>query len=182
MRQRWFKRWICSTVIVAMVGIAAVPAAAAETPSVVRSALIPGTGQAHEGHYAKATIFAGAAVVTGVGLFLSQVHYNQAVKRFNDLREVYLSYPDQAQSGEVIPYRDIEQTYADMNEAWNKSEDRKAWRNAFLVTFLATYTLNLIDVLISERETGERMDDAASGMIGLDMHSGEVMVFKTFNF
>lgn len=180
MRQRGFKRWICSAVIVTLVGAAAGPVLA-DTPSVARSALVPGTGQAHEGHYAKAAIFAGAAVVTGVGLFLSQVHYNQAVTRYNDLRDLYLSYPDQLEGGEIISYREIQQTYADMNEAWDTSDDRKTWRNVFLVAFLATYTVNLVDVILSEPETGERIDDAA-GMISFEMGDNDVMVYTSFNF
>jgi hypothetical protein len=180
MRQRGFKRWICSAVIIALAGAAAGPVLA-DTPSVARSALVPGTGQAHEGHYAKAAIFAGAAVVTGVGLFLSQVHYNQAVSRYNDLRDLYLSYPAQLEGGEVVAYREIQQTYADMDEAYNTSDDRKVWRNVFLVAFLTTYTVNLIDVLVSEPETGERPDDAA-GMIGFEMRGDDVMVYKSFNF
>jgi hypothetical protein len=180
MRQRWFKRWICSVVIVVLVGVTA-GAVSAETPSVLRSALVPGTGQAHEGHYGKAAVFAGAAVITGVGLFLSQVHYNQAAMRYNDLRGLYLSYPEQLRSGEVTPYGEIEETYRDMNEAWDKSEDRKVWRNTFLVAFLATYALNLVDVIMSERETGERPDEAA-GAVSFEMRGDHVMVFKSFNF
>lgn len=180
MRQRWFKRWICSVVIVALVGLSA-GAVSADTPSVLRSALVPGTGQAHEGHYGKAAVFAGAAVVTGVGLFLSQVHYNQAAMRYNDLRGLYLSYPEQLRSGEVTPYREIEQTYQDMNEAWNTSDDRKVWRNTFLVAFLATYALNLVDVILSETETGERPEEAA-GEVGFEMRGDNVMVYKSFSF
>jgi hypothetical protein len=180
MRKRWIKRWISSVVIVTLVGFTA-GAVSADTPSVLRSALVPGTGQAHEGHYGKAAIFAGAAVVTGVGLFLSQVHYNQAAMRYNDLRGLYLSYPEELRSGEITSYSEIQQTYQDMNEAWDKSEDRKVWRNTFLVAFLATYAVNLVDVILSQPETGERPPDDAAG-IGFKMRGDDVVVYKSFNF
>jgi len=66
MRQRWFKRLVCSTVF-AVIAASAIPAMA-EKESWARSILLPGSGQAHQGHYTKATIFAGAAIITGTGL------------------------------------------------------------------------------------------------------------------
>jgi hypothetical protein len=189
MRQRWFKRLICSAVIVTLLCAVSGPVLAQEAKekekeSIVRSALVPGTGQAHEGHYTKAAIFAGAAVVTGVGLFLSQVHYNEAVMRYNDLAGIYNSYPSELGAGTVIPYSDINQTYSDMQTAWDKSEDRKVWRNVFLGAFLVTYTLNLIDILMVDRETGELPEDTgtATGMIGFQLSDEEVMVYKSFDF
>jgi len=154
----------------------------ADGDSTVRSILVPGTGQAQEGHYTKAAIFAGAAVVTGVGWFLSQVHYNQAVIRYNDLREIYLAYPDQLQSGTVIPYSTITGTYDEMTEAYDKSDDRKTWRNVFMVSFLAVYTVNLIDILMTDPDTGERPAEPDVGSLRLEMNGEDVRVVKTFSF
>jgi len=140
MRLRSFKRMIGTAVTVVLVVVLAGPVLA-EGESTARSILVPGSGQAQEGHYGKAAIFAGAAVVTGVGWFLSQVHFNQAVTRYNDLREIYVGYPDELQSGSVIPGSAIQQTYAEMTTAWDTSEDRQVWRNVFMVSFLAVYTV-----------------------------------------
>jgi hypothetical protein len=181
MRQRSLKRWICSAVTIALLCAAAGPVLA-EGESVARSILLPGSGQAQQGHYSKAVIFAGAAVVTGVGWFLSQVHYSQAVTRYNNLRGIYSAYPQELQSGTVIPYSTITQTYADMQRAWDTSEDRQVWRNVFMVSFLAVYTLNLIDILMTEPETGERPVEESAGGLRFEMQGDNVRVVKSFSF
>jgi hypothetical protein len=179
MRQRWFKRLVCSTVIVVLVGFT-VPVMA-EKESVVRSILLPGSGQAHQGHYTKAAIFAGAAIITGTGLFLSQVHYNQSVSRYNDLGEIYSQYPSDLQSGTVIRFSEIQATYDDMQTGWDTSEHRQTWRNVFMVAFLTTYVVNLVDVIISERETGEKSIEEPSS-VGFEMRGEDVLVYKSFRF
>jgi hypothetical protein len=160
---------------------ASVGPALADTDTTIRSVLVPGTGQAQQGHYTKAAIFAGAAVVTATGWFLSQVHYNQAVMRYNDLREIYVAYPGQLQSGDVVQYSEIRQTYADMTLAYDKSEDRKVWRNVFLGAFLVTYTLNIVDVILNKPETGE-LPDQAEPSVGFQMRGEGVVVYKSFSF
>ena len=181
MRLRSFKRLIGSAVTVVLVVVLASPVLA-EGESTARSILLPGSGQAQEGHYGKAAIFAGAAIVTGVGWFLSQVHYNQAVTRYNDLRDIYTGYPSELQSGIVIPGSSIQQTYDDMTEAWNTSEDRQTWRNVFMVSFLVVYTVNLVDILRSDPDTGERLPDESAGSLGIEMRGHDVRVFKAFSF
>jgi hypothetical protein len=181
MRQRSFKRVISSAVTVALICVVASPALA-QWDSTTRSILFPGSGQASEGHYGKAVIFAGAAVVTGVGWFLSQVHYDQSVRRYNDLRDLYVGYPDQLESGVVIPYSDIESTYGDMREAYEASEDRQVWRNAFMGSFLIVYALNLVDILMSKPETGERTPEEATGAIGFKLQDENFLVYKDFRF
>jgi hypothetical protein len=182
MRQRSFKRWICPAVTVALMIAFAAPVLA-DGESTARSILLPGSGQAQEGHYGKAAIFAGAAVVTGVGWFLSQVHYNQASMRYNDLRDIYLSYGTQLQAGNVVPYSSITSTYDDMQSAWDTAESRQTWRNVFLVSFLAVYTVNLIDILMSDPDTGEKApDESAAGALQFQMSGEDVRVFKTFSF
>jgi hypothetical protein len=180
MRSSWFKRGICSAVTVAML-CASVGPVLADTDSTVRSILVPGTGQAQQGHYTKAAIFAGAAVVTATGWFLSQVHYNQAVMRYNDLREIYLGYPDELAGGDVVQFSEIQQTYIDMTEAYDASEDRQVWRNVFLGAFLVTYTLNIVDVIINKPETGERQE-VPEPSVGFQMRGDDIMVYKSFSF
>ena len=181
MRLRSFKRMIGTAVTVVVVVVLAGPVLA-EGESTARSILVPGSGQAQEGHYGKAAIFAGAAVVTGVGWFLSQVHFNQAVTRYNDLREIYVGYPDELQSGSVIPGSAIQETYAEMTEAWDTSEDRQVWRNVFMVSFLVVYTVNLVDILMSKKETGERTTDESASSLRFEMQGENVRVYKAFSF
>lgn len=181
MRRRSFQRFICSAVTMAVVAVFAGSAAGAGE-STARSILLPGSGQAQEGHYGKAAMFAGAAVVTGVGWFLSQVHYGQAVTRYNDLRSLYLSYPDRLESGTVIPGSEIEQTFADMQEAWDVSEDRQVWRNVFMVSFLVVYAVNVVDILMSEPETGERPPDAPGSSLQFESQGESFRVYKAFRF
>ena len=175
---RWIKQSICSVVTVALVVVFAGPVLA-DTNSIARSVLVPGTGQAHQGHYTKAAVFAGAAVVTGVGLLLSQVHYNQSVMRYNDMRAIYVGYPAQLEGGTIVPYSEITETYTDMQDAWDTSEDRKTWRNVFLGAFVVTYALNLVDVILNKPETGERPEEAA---IGFQIDGENVRIYKTFDF
>jgi hypothetical protein len=124
--------------------------ALADSGAIVRSALIPGTGQAHKGHYRKAAIFVGATILSGASLFLTQIQYNQAADRYQDEKRIYLAYEDQLAAGQIINIEDMNATYAAMESGWNDSEDRIAWRNAFLVALSVTYVWNLIDVIVTE--------------------------------
>ena len=178
MRQRSFNRTICP--VVARPGdTGSSGPALADSNSTARSILLPGSGQAHEGHYAKAAIFAGAAIVTGVGLLLSQVHYNQSVMQYNTLRDIYLSYPSSAQGGTAVFYSDITGTYDEMQSVWDTTEDRKVWRNVFLGAFVVTYALNIVDVILNKPDTGEKPDEAT---IGFQMDGENVRIYKTFDF
>jgi hypothetical protein len=150
---------------------------AGETDALVRSLLIPGLGQAHQGHYGRASVYASVAVVSGFGLLLSQVHYNTSVDKYNFQKRTYLGYEDALKNGQVINVEDIDQTYAEMDAAWNEAEDRLVWRNAFLVTFVATYAVNLVDVLISKPykiDPDERL--------AIDVTRERFLVVKTINF
>ncbi len=177
MRVRWFHGWIGSIAFAVLCG--ASTASAAETGAIIRSLLLPGSGQAQQGHYTKAAIFAGAAVVTGVGLVLSQVHYNQAVQRFNGLRETYIGYEAQLQNDTVIPYSEITGTYTDMQDAYDDSETRENWRNTFMVAFIVTYAANLVDVILSERDTGERQREAP---VGMELRGNDIRLYGTLHF
>jgi hypothetical protein len=69
-----------------------------------------------------------------------------------------------------------------MNEAYDTSETRQTWRNVFMVSFLVLYTVNLVDVLMSEPETGERTPEESTGGISLEMQGDNVFVYKSFGF
>jgi hypothetical protein len=99
--------------------------------------------------------------------------------RYNDLRDIYLGYPAMLDGGTTVFYSEITGTYDDMQSAWDKSEDRKTWRNVFLGAFIATYALNLVDVILNKPETGERPEAAT---VGIQMDEHNIRVFKTFDF
>ncbi len=124
--------------------------------ALLRSILMPGSGQAERGNYGKAVLFAGVAVVSGVGLFISQIHYNRASERYNDYKKTYLSYEDRLARGEIISYSKIAGTYNSMQSSLGDAEGRYAWRNTFLVTLIGCYTLNLVDILVSGRSPEEQ--------------------------
>jgi len=152
-------------------------ATAGETGALVRSLLIPGLGQAHQGHYGRASVYASVAVLSGFGLLLSQLHYNVAVDKYDDQKSIYDSYEDLLRSGEVVSINEINQTYAEMTAAWNECEDRLAWRNAFLITFVATYAVNLVDVLISKPYKIDPEERLA-----IDVNRDRFLVVKTIKF
>ena len=124
--------------------------------ALLRSMLLPGAGQVHRGTYGKATLFAGAAVISGVGLFISQIHYNRSAERYNDFKRTYLEYESRLSRGEIIQYTEITSTYNRMQSNLDDAKSRYAWRNTFLVSLIGCYTLNLIDVLVSGRSAEEQ--------------------------
>ncbi|MCK4774522.1 MAG: hypothetical protein KAT30_07040 [Candidatus Krumholzibacteria bacterium] len=137
----------------------------AETSAVIRSILFPGTGQAHQGNYTKASIFAGAAIVSGVGLFVSAINYNRQVDRFESAEANYNSLVTTWENGEIINATVASSSYNEMVGASDSADSWLKWRNVFLTTLAATYAINLIDVLISkphEPETALRYQIEAS--------------------
>ena len=151
----------------------------AGTGSVVRSLVLPGLGQAHDGHYTRATIFASAAIVSWVGLFATQVEYARSVEKYENEKRTYLYYNDQLAAGQVIKQSDIDATYAAMETAYSDSDNDEKWRNFFIGALVVTYTANIIDVLISEPDTGEVQRDPA---VSLEWSSDEVRLVRTIRF
>lgn len=124
--------------------------AVADNSALYRSLLLPGAGQAHKGHYKKATIFAGVTVLTSMGLLVTQIQYNQAADRYNNEKRVYNAYQKQLQNDQIVNIEDMNTTYSSMQSAWNDADGRIVWRNVFLTTLIATYVVNLVDVLVSD--------------------------------
>lgn len=152
------------------------PAMAAD--SVILSALLPGLGQAQDGHYGKATIFASAAIASWVGLFASQINYSRSVDKYEDEKRIYLRYQDQLADGVVVKASDIDATYQAMNNAFSAADDEEKWRNVFVGALVVTYGLNLVDILLSRPDTGEMEEPATSMQIEKD----GFRVVRTFHF
>lgn len=147
--------------------------AVGQTSALWRSLLVPGTGQAHQGNYQKAALFAGAALLSGVGLFLTVVHYNQAVDRYRDSRAAYLDVENRLGQGEVVNIGEINGLFAQTESSWNDAEDRLVWRNVFLVSFIGVYALNIVDVLLSRPH-----DVETAGNFQIDVDRERVLVSR----
>jgi hypothetical protein len=172
------KRAVAVVTACALLAATSGPALAFESAP-LRSLLMPGSGQAHNGHYTRAALFATAAIISGAGLFATQVHYDRAVDAFNDQKRVYNDYPRLLEDGNVFTQQEIDATYAALQQAEDDADSRMKWRNAFLGALIVTYTLNMIDVLVSEPDTGEI--EHTSGL-SVEMHGQDVRVVKSFSF
>ncbi len=143
----------------------------------LRSLLLPGSGQAHSGHYGKATLFASAAVISGVGLFIAQIHYDRAAERYNDAKRTYGAFADEIDTGNLLSYEEIDETYQRMLQAHDEATIRFRWRNAFLVSFIGSYVLNMVDVILSSPAGEDR-----EGTVSLEMRGDSVQLVKSLRF
>ncbi|HET6349505.1 MAG TPA: DUF5683 domain-containing protein [Candidatus Krumholzibacteria bacterium] len=148
-----------ATAAAAVMSVAS-PAFAAN--SILLSALLPGLGQAQQGHYTKATIFGTAAIASWIGVFASQINYSRSVDTYNDQKRIYLAYGDQLKSGTIVKGSDIDATYQAMSDAYNKADDEAKWRDIFVGAVVVTYALNLVDIILSRPDTGEVKEPATS--------------------
>jgi hypothetical protein len=131
----------------------AAPASAAD--SLILSILLPGLGQAQDGHYTKASLFGTAALLSWTGLFATQINYARTVDRYENQKRNYLAYQDQLDNGQTVYIGDINDTYTAMTNAYNQAEDDEKWRNVFIGALVVTYGLNIVDILMTGEDTGE---------------------------
>ncbi len=66
-----------------------------------------------------------------------------------------------------------------MQDAFDTADERATWRNVFLGALIATYSLNLIDIILSGPDTGERLE---SQPVSLEVREGDIRLVKTFSF
>jgi hypothetical protein len=151
--------------------------ALAKTSAVIRSLLLPGTGQAHQGNYTKAAIFSSAAIVSGVGLLATQINYNREVDRFDSAKEGYNSSVTNWQNGGIINAGAVTATYNEMISASDEADSWLKWRNVFLTTLIATYTINLIDIWISKPH-----DPETAMRYQLEAGPKSVLLTRSFRF
>jgi len=160
----------------ALILTASAPARAAN--SVLLSALLPGLGQAQDGHYTKATIFGSAAIASWVGVFASQINYSRSVDKYEDEKRDYLAYQDQINNGQVVRSSDLKATYQSMSDAFNNADEEEKWRNAFVGALVITYGLNLVDIILSRPDSGEVKEPATS----MEIQKDGFRVVRTFSF
>ena len=131
----------------------AAPASAAD--SLLLSLLLPGLGQAQDGHYGKASVLGTAGLISWTGLFATQINYARTVDRYENQKRIYLGYQDQLDADQTVYIGDVNDTYAEMNTAYTDAEDDEKWRNVFVGALIVTYALNTVDILMSREDTGE---------------------------
>ncbi len=155
------------------------PAAAAD--SLLLSILLPGLGQAQDGHYAKASIFGSAALISWTGLFATQINYARTVDRYENQKQIYLGYQDQLANGGTVYVGDINDTYTQMNDAYSQAEDDEKWRNVFIGALVVTYTVNIIDILMTGEDTGE-VEAAPAANTSLEWRNDGLRLVRTIRF
>ena len=144
-----------------------------------RSVLIPGSGQAHQGHYKKAAIFAGVTIISATGLFLFSISYTEAVDKYNDDRTTYLGLAQDLESGEVVSYPLLTDTWTSMNSNYDDAESRYKWRTAFAIGLVAAYTINIVDILLSDPHDP---DTAMNLNYGVDYTKERVLLVRSWRF
>ncbi len=171
------KRATAAVLAVFFVTSIASPAAAVD--SVLLSALLPGLGQVQDGHYGRGTAFAAAAIISATGLFATQINYARSADTYNNSKRDYLYYQTAIDSGQVVQIDDVNATYAAMESSWNDAEDDAQWRNIFLGALIGVYALNLIDILLSDPDTGENVEPTQTS---LEWHGDGLRLVRTIHF
>lgn len=170
-------RGTAAALVAVFVMALAAPAAAAD--SLLLSLLLPGLGQAQDGHYAKASLFGSAAIISWVGLFATQINYSSSVTRYENEKRTYLAYQDQLDRDEVVYIGDINATYDNMTSAYDRAEDQEQTRNIFIGALAVTYALNIVDILLTGEDTGEveREPD-----VSVEWRRDELRLVRTIRF
>jgi hypothetical protein len=158
-----------------IIAIGAPSGAHAVDSAFFRSLLLPGSGQAHRGHYTKATVFAGLTILSGAGLFASQIQYNRSVDDFSASKTAYEELADDLDNGNIVSSEDIDAAYNGMTAADDEAAYRLKWRNAFAAILATTYVVNLVDVLVSKPHDPETA-------LRLDVTPERVLLSKGFRF
>lgn len=150
--------------------------------SLWRSLLVPGSGQAHQGNYKKAAIFAGATLVSAAGVFVLSIQYKQAADKYNNQKRLYNSYGMDLEQGKVVNIDDINITYREMNSAFDDAESLLAWRTGFAVALVATYGLNIFDILTSKPHDPETALAPPPMNYGVDYTKERVLLVRSWRF
>ena len=149
----------------ALVFIVLAPSAAFGGKGVIYSVIYPGWGQIRSEQYGRGILFAGAELVSLVGLFVSDLQYSRAVDDYNDARASYLG-------ADYIG--DADYYYDRMNERWDDAERLNNYRNAFLGAAVGIWVINIIDMAIGDYKDTPDLSLSVSG--------GTVRVSKGFAF
>ena len=165
-----------------ILGTAAPALAVGDTVNLIFNVLVPGRGQAQRGLYTKAVVLGGVTVAGYIGLYASQINYNRSVEQFDRDKETWESYRLSLSNGVPVSAFDITTTGISMQDSWNQADHRYNVRNAFIGVLAVTYTLNLIDLLLSEKQTGELSDPNQEPSMMIGRTRDGFMVYRTIHF
>ncbi|HEU4929221.1 MAG TPA: hypothetical protein VFU38_05275, partial [Candidatus Krumholzibacteria bacterium] len=56
---------------------------------------------------------------------------------------------------DVVYIGDVNATYDNMQSAFDRAEDQEKTRNIFIGALAVTYALNIVDILLTDKDTGE---------------------------
>jgi hypothetical protein len=167
-------KWITVALLLCFAGSAQ---AGGVNTDLMKALIFPGVGQAQRGCHGRAAAFAGLAVVGGVGTFLTQIQYNQNVRKYDDAKDQYILLGEAVRDGVLVSYDDIENTYKKMSVAWDDSENSYKWRNVFLGIWIGSYALSTIDIIINGYDERSEVNT-----ISVDIDRDSVRLVKTFHF
>ena len=167
--------------IVAVLSVMSLAGPASAANSLLLSLLLPGLGQAQDGHYAKASIFGSAALISWTGLFATQINYNRTVDQYESQKRIYLAYQDQLNNNQTVYIGDVNDTYTAMSDAYSHAEDDEKWRNVFIGALVVTYGLNIVDILLSGKDTGE-VAPPEQPNTSLEWHTDGLRLVRTIRF
>lgn len=182
MRRNGMRPVAAAVAALIIVGAAAPAMAINDTLNMVFNVLLPGRGQAQRGLYTKAAVLGGVTVAGYVGLYSSQLNYNRSVEAYDGYKSTYEGYRTSLDNGVPVPWGSITTTSTNMNDAWNEANYRYNVRNAWIGLLAVTYTLNIIDLFLSEKETGEISEPAEASSMTVGRTADGFMVYKTINF
>ncbi len=149
----------------ALILVVLAPSAAFGGDGVIYSAIYPGWGQIRSEQYGRGILFAGAELVSLVGLFVSDIQYSRAVDDYDAAR---ISYLEADYIGDAVYY------YDRMNDKWDDAERLHGYRNAFLGAAVGIWVINIIDMAIG--------DDEDTPDLSMSISGGTVYVSKGFAF
>ena len=154
-----------SIVVAVLTLVLLAPSAARGGDGLIYSVIYPGWGQVRSEQYGRGILFAGAELVSLLGLFVSDIQYDRAVDDYSAARDSYLG-------ADYIG--DAEYYYARMNEKWDDAERLHGYRNAFLGAAVGIWVINIIDMAIS--------GDDEPPDISMRVSGGTVYISKAFAF
>jgi hypothetical protein len=148
-----------------LAAVAVMPSDASGGEGLVYSVIYPGWGQVRTGQYGRGIMFAGAELVSLLGLFVSDIQYSRVVEDYDSARSAYLT-------ADYIG--DADYYYARMNDKWDDAERLNGYRNAFLGAAIGIWIINIIDMAIGDGDDSPALSMSVSG--------GTVRVSKGFAF
>jgi len=122
-----------------MVALAFQPtvAAAAEAGDILRSAVVPGWGQYHNGRYARGTVMMGSALVTLTAIGGTTLQYNRHVDSYQDS---YRRFQAATYVGDAIEF------HRQAVENWNEADELYRYRSILIGVAAAVWAWSVLDM------------------------------------